>query len=218
MANDIRVTGLAAVFNSRSEDLGGFVEVIAPGAFRESLASGDNIYLLHSHDVSRPLASTRSGSLGLREDGEGLRFDARLIDSGVGGEVGRLVRRGDVQSMSFGFMVENAADESFSRVNGQMVRTIRRAKLLEISTVSFPAYPAASIQARSLADDIDERQRALTEAQQAERQRDLRRRKLKTAQAEIQARQTPPPEPLHVIQERARRKRVQFAKRFNTTV
>lgn len=211
---DIRVTGHAAVFNERSEDLGGFVEVIAPGAFRESLASGDNVYLLHSHDVSRPLASTRPGSLGLREDSRGLRFDARLIDSGVGGEVGRLIRRGDVSSMSFGFLVERAADETFDRVDGKLVRTIKRARLLEISTVSFPAYPAASVQSRALADDVAEREAVLTEAHQRERERGLRHRRVKVAEAQIKASDTPPPEPVEAIRQRARRKRVALARRF----
>jgi len=203
MANDIQVTGHAAVFNSRSEDLGGFVEIIAPGAFADSLASGDNVYLLHSHDVSRPLASTRSGSLKLREDARGLRFDARLIDSGTGGEVGRLVRRGDVNSMSFGFMVERASDEEFKRDGDTLVRIIKRARLMEISSVSFPAYKAARITARSLDSEPAPPKRDTTQ-----RRRQLMQRRQTAAEVALE-RSKPTPRPQSDTARRLRQDRMQ---------
>ena len=39
----ITLRGYAAVFNSLSQDLGGFVEIIRPGAFTRTLASGADV-------------------------------------------------------------------------------------------------------------------------------------------------------------------------------
>ena len=63
------LAGYAAVFDSPSEDLGGFVETISPGAFKRSLEAikaGDlSVQALWSHDWSKPLGSTRGGKLKL---------------------------------------------------------------------------------------------------------------------------------------------------------
>ena len=201
---DIRVQGHAAVFGERSEDLGGFVEIIRPGAFAESLKRGNNVYLLHSHDVSRPLATTASGSLSLREDKRGLRFDARLADVGTGGEVGALIRRGDISKMSFGFFVRSAKDEEWRHVNNVLTRFINKADLVEISTVSFPAYPAASVSARSIVESMKEDIAKREAVQQAARQRERQRKRIKVAEADLRVKTAPAPSPERPEVRRAR--------------
>ena len=59
--------GYAAVFNSEA-NLGTFSEVIRPGAFAKSLATGSNIRALYQHDGTALLGTTRGGTLQLRED------------------------------------------------------------------------------------------------------------------------------------------------------
>lgn len=215
---DARVSGYAVLWDQLSEDLGGFRERFRRGAFSESLADQDTKFMLRSHDLARPVASTSSGTLGLTEDERGLRFQARLPDSGDAGDLAAMVRRKVLQKMSFAFSTERASDESFEQEGGQLIRTIRKARLFEVSPVAFPAYPQSSIEARSLADDVSEREQSLKAAKQAERQRDLRRRRVKTAQAAVEARQTPPPEPVETIRARARQKRIEHAKRFGVNV
>ena len=94
--------GYAAVFNSDSVDMG-FRETINPGAFSRTLASRNNVRMLMNHNPEKVLGSTRSGTLRLSEDGHGLRAEATLPPTSVGNDLSILMRRGDVDSMSFGF-------------------------------------------------------------------------------------------------------------------
>lgn len=215
---DAKVRGYAVLWDELSENLGGFRERFRRGAFTESLADDQVKFMVRSHDLARPVASTSSGTLTLSEDAVGLRFEAKLPDSGDAGDLAAMVRRRVLTQMSFAFATERAADESFTEENGELIRTIRKARLFEVSPVTFPAYPQTSVQARSMADDVTEREKALTKAQQRERERDLKRRRLKTAQAAIEASQKPPPESLERIKARASRKRVAMARRFGQTV
>ena len=72
--------GHAAVFGVLSEDLGGFRERIAPGAFNDVLAAGADVRLLVDH-APPPLARTKAGTLRLYEDQTGLAFEADLPDN-----------------------------------------------------------------------------------------------------------------------------------------
>ena len=127
--------GYASVFNSESEDLGGFRETVAPGAFRRSLRSRNDIKLLWNHDTGSVLGSTRAGTLTLVEDDRGLKVRAQLPNTTLGRDTAELIRRGDVDSMSFGFsVIKDTWDESGTN------RTLNAVRLHECSVVAFPAY------------------------------------------------------------------------------
>ena len=139
-----RLAGYAAVYGQDSREIveGGraFVERIAPGAFNETLRSGADVKLYYNHDPSMPLARTKSGTLTLKTDRQGLAFDATLPDTNLGRDVRTLIERGDLTGeMSFGFFVE---DESWNRTRTE--RLVKRAKLVEISIVQDAAYPQTS--------------------------------------------------------------------------
>lgn len=129
-------TGYAALFNSPSEPLP-FTEIIAPGAFKRSLRSRNNVFLLWNHDTSSVLASTRAGTLSLVEDERGLKVTAALPDTTLGRDAKVLIQRGDVASMSFGFSVPQGGD-SWSQDGS--TRTLKSVRLHETSIVPFPAY------------------------------------------------------------------------------
>jgi len=131
--------GYAAVFNSRSENLGGFTEQIAPGAFTATLKARNDIKLLWNHDTANVLGSTRAGTLQLTEDSRGLRVKAELPDTNLGRDIAYLVKRGDIDSFSFGFSVNEDSWNS----NGTE-RTLESVRLFEVSLVSFPAYSATA--------------------------------------------------------------------------
>jgi len=128
-------TGYAAVFNSPSEPLP-FTETIAPGAFKRSLQSRNDVKLLWNHDSGIVLGSTRAGTLRLEEDNIGLRVSADLPDTQAGRDAAYLIRRGDVDAMSFGFSVPKGGDEWVSE-NERVLRSVR---IFETSVVAFPAY------------------------------------------------------------------------------
>ena len=133
--------GYAARFNEFSEPLP-FREKIAPGAFQRSLRSRNDVKLLWNHDSSTVLGSTRSGTLRLYEDAEGLRVEADLPDTQAGRDARTLIQRGDVTGFSFGFTVPQGGD-SWNEDGSE--RTLHSVRLFEVSTgVAFPAYPTTN--------------------------------------------------------------------------
>ena len=139
--------GYAAVFNSMSEDLGGFREIIRPGAFRDSIAGGADVRLLINHD-GMPLARTTSGTLQLAEDSRGLRISAKL--DATDPDVQRLapkIRRGDMNQMSFGFVTKR---DQWRQEGDTQIRELHAVDLFDVSTVTYPAYKMTEMALRSL--------------------------------------------------------------------
>jgi HK97 family phage prohead protease len=146
-SDGMKFSGYAAVFNSNSEPLP-FTERILPGAFMRSLKSRNEVKLFKNHNSDEVLASTRSKTLKLREDGTGLLAEAVLPDTTAGRDLAVLMKRGDVHSMSFGFTVPEGGDSWNSKGT---VRELREIRLHEVSIVTgFPAYSATTANIRSL--------------------------------------------------------------------
>jgi HK97 family phage prohead protease len=143
-------TGYASVFNSPSEDLGGFVEYVAPGAFKRSLQSRNEVKLLWNHDSGEPLASLRGGTMQLVEDSRGLKVTAQLPNTTRGRDVAELLRTNVINTMSFGF---NVIRDTWS--SDGKTRTLESVRLFEVSVVSFAAYPSTTAQVRSASQTIN---------------------------------------------------------------
>lgn len=137
-ADGMTFEGYAAVFNSDSQPLP-FIERIAPGAFKRSLQSRNEVKLLWNHDSGEPLASVRGGTLKLTEDAHGLKVQARLANTTRGRDVAELIRSKTIDSMSFGFSVIN---DTWSQDGN--TRTLNAVRLFEVSVVSAPAYEATA--------------------------------------------------------------------------
>ena len=96
------LSGYAAVFNSDSEDLGGFIERISPGAFKGVL--NDNAFALFNHSMNHVLG--RNGvNLELTEDETGLHFKLEMPDTTQARDQMALVKRGIINKCSFAFTV-----------------------------------------------------------------------------------------------------------------
>ncbi len=145
------IRGLAIPFNSLSEDLGGFVELFEPSAVDRTLAEGLDVRALVDHDPAKIIGRTKAGTLTLRKAADGLHVAINVPDTTVGRDVLTLVSRGDVSGMSIGFRVMPGGDR-FEQRDGQMVRVVTDARIIEASIVTFPAYTAtdASVAQRAL--------------------------------------------------------------------
>ena len=145
------LSGYSVVYGAESRDIyergRQFREKIMPGAFDASIASGD-VNLLYNHDPRNLLARTKSNTLALRSDSTGLHFSASLPETSLGNDVHTLLTRGDLTGeMSFGFHV---TDETWDASKTQ--RTIKAAKLMEISIVQDAAYPQTASSLRSVSE------------------------------------------------------------------
>lgn len=138
--NGLKVVGHASVYNRMSADLGGFKEIIAPGAFDDVL--GDDVRALINHDSNLILARTTSGTLELSTDSEGLKYEFTIPETSYGKDLAVSMDRGDITQSSFAFTV---ADDTWTTVDGEDVRTITKVKrLYDVSPVTYPAYPDAN--------------------------------------------------------------------------
>lgn len=166
----LRIGGYAATFNKEATGLN-FREVIAPGAFKRTLATDNPVFLLINHDMEAlPLASTRSGTLTLTEDEVGLRMDAELDPSNPRAqELASALRRQDVDKMSFAFTVEPGGE-----IREEGLRTLTDLHLYEVSIVTLPAYDSTTVGMRS--------------EQEEDEELELRKKKLALAQKQLRLR------------------------------
>ena len=143
-----QIIGYASVFNSRSVDLGGFVEVVHRDAFNKTLANDSDIRALVDHDSSKIIGRESNNTLDLTTDEHGLRVTITPPETSVGLDVVELLRRGDLDAASFGFVVNH--DSWDTDQDGTDVRTLHDVELREVSIVAFPAYPDTAMAVRSL--------------------------------------------------------------------
>lgn len=139
------LTGYAARFNSRSEDMG-FREWIEPGAFTKTLRSRNDVKALVNHDTSMVIGSTRAGTLTLVEDEKGLVDTVALPETTYARDLSVVVARNDVNAQSFGFSVVR---DEWSKDYAE--RRLLEVRLHEVSIVTFPAYKATSATVRAIA-------------------------------------------------------------------
>ncbi len=146
-----KIVGYAAVFNSFSEDLGGFREIIRPGAFANALKENQDVRALVNHDPSLLLGRTKAGTLKLSEDTRGLRVEIYPPETTAGKDNVESIRRGDIDGMSFGFEVRGGGKAQVWREeNGKTIRELHDLNLFDVSPVTYPAYPATTVAVRSL--------------------------------------------------------------------
>ena len=148
----LTLSGYAAVFNRESENLGGFVEVLKPGAFTDVLKSSPDVRALLNHDASTIFARTTNGSLTLEQDKTGLKFTASIDPSNDDGiRVYHKVKSGLIDQCSFAFSVDEKGQKWTERDDGLSLREISNINYLgDVSAVTYPAYKQTSVQARSI--------------------------------------------------------------------
>lgn len=144
------LAGHAAVFNQLSENLGGFREQIAPGAFADAIAT-DDVRALFNHDPNFVLGRSVSKTLRMAEDARGLAIEIDLPDSATVRDMVVIpIERGDISGMSFAFRVRPNGEQWAEDEDGNTVRTLTSLKLFDVSPVVFPAYPQTDVAVRSM--------------------------------------------------------------------
>lgn len=164
------IVGHAAIFDTLSDNLGGFQERISPQAFDDVL--DNDVRAFFNHDPNHLLARSSSGTLRLSIDEKGLKYEFDVPDTTSGRDLLVSMERGDITQSSFAFTVEQ---DSWNVENGTDIRTIDKVKrLYDVSPVSIPAYPDA--------DDLSVAQRGLAvhkeNEQKKDEEKDLIRRNL----------------------------------------
>ena len=143
-----KISGHAAVFDQLSEDLGGFRERIAKGAFERTLKEGADVRGLFNHDPNFILGRSTAGTLRLKEDISGLLTEIDPPDTQFARDLLVSMKRGDISQMSFGFYTKQ---DKWDKLDGAWVRTLLDAELFDVSIVTYPAYPQTDAAVRSLA-------------------------------------------------------------------
>lgn len=146
------ITGRPIVYNSRT-DLGWYDEIIEPGALNNTDLT--DVRFLVNHDTSKiPLARSRrnngNSTMQLTVDNDGMTIRV-ILDTENNSDARALysaVQRGDISGMSFMF---NINDEEWENLDSDHpTRHIREISVVvEVSAVTFPAYEATDINARS---------------------------------------------------------------------
>lgn len=157
--NGRRIKGYAIRFNSLSENLGGFKELIAPEAVDRTINEGLDVRALVDHDSAKVLGRTRAGTLTLRKDSKGLAIQIEPDDEiSYAKDIMRAVARGDVSGMSFGFSVMPGGDH-WDEQDGMPLRTVHDMRIAEVTIATFPAYRETdvSVAQRSLHAALIER-------------------------------------------------------------
>ena len=150
-----QLEGYGAVFNKESVDFGNWVEVIAPGAFTNSLKTSD-VRGLVNHDSNLLLGRTPK-TLHLTEDDKGLRFTIDLPNTQTGRDTAESIDRGDITGCSFSFTTRE--DSWRQEEDGREIRTLVEIDTLyDVGPVTFPAYPDTEVATRSLEKAREQRE------------------------------------------------------------
>jgi len=143
------IGGYAAKFERHSQNLGGFVEQIAPGAFNRSRGNGwPGVIARYNHDDNMVLGTIGGGTLRLSTDEIGLVYEVDLPQARA--DVYELVQRGDVRQSSFAFVTEMDGDEWTTTDQGFPLRTLTGVRLYDVAPVNTPAYEDTSVAMRSI--------------------------------------------------------------------
>ena len=147
------IYGMPIVFNRMSEpmrDYAGrsFREQVMP-SFAEPLRRIDaDLRALVGHDGEKVIGRQKSGTLRVDVRAEGVAVEIDPPETSYGRDIVESVRRGDIDGMSFGFTA--AEDEWTETDGGELMRSLVAGETMEVSIVSFPAYPDTSVAVRSL--------------------------------------------------------------------
>jgi uncharacterized protein len=160
--NDMLVEGYALTFDTPTvtfSDNGiDYYEMIQKGALDNCDLSDVPFKYNHSSDVM-VMARTRNKTLLLSVDDTGLFIRANLANITSGKDLHELIKRGDIDKMSFAFVVANGGDTFDIKTRTRIITNIE--KIFDVSAVDLPAYESTSICARGYFEAQNEMQKQI---------------------------------------------------------
>jgi len=126
------IRGYAAKYNSLSNDLGGFREMLAPGCFAGCMQ--DDVRGLLNHDPSLILGRTKAGTMRVSDTADGLIYEIDLPDTTLANDLAVSMTRGDIDQSSFAFSLDYDDPNAVRKV----------AALFDCSPVTYPAYESST--------------------------------------------------------------------------
>ena len=150
------IEGYAVIFNSKSEDLGGFIELIDKEALNGVIEVSDVYALLNHKKDNGVLARSKfgKGTLKLEVDNKGLKYSFEVPNTSLGNDTYEMIKRGDINASSFAFTV---AEDEWTKENDKYIRKIKKInKLYDISPVYTPAYSASTVECKRFAEILEE--------------------------------------------------------------
>lgn len=147
-----QIQGYAALFNTESVDLGGFIEVIKPTALDGVDLS--EVQLIYGHENNSILARVDSGNLTLTVDETGLFFLATLADTNLANDVYQDILAGNLKGMSFGFTIPDDGDDWIFNQGDTAVHVVNQiGDVVEITITPNPAYQDTSVSVKRSLDE-----------------------------------------------------------------
>lgn len=142
--------GYAFRYGHESENLGGFVETVTPGAATRAIQEND-LRALFNHAPDNLLGRMGAGTLRVEDDDVGLGYQVDLPDTSLGRDLTTLIGRSDIYGSSFTFKTVGARGAVWGKTDrGFPKREIRAMKMRDVGPVTFPAYPTSNVELRSL--------------------------------------------------------------------
>ena len=185
------VTGYASVFfDSQYPDdtayqlTADIVEHIEPHAFDRCLTEKQAVRCLVNHDSNFRLGRCDKGTLSLRCDSKGLRYECVLPDTQVGRDVAADLANGNLDGSSFSFAVR--AQDWQDMPDGSTIRRVKDVDLFDVGPVSFPAYAAttAGLRSTETVDDVVRQRDEWRESRKAEAEKEAADKAAAEAQAQ----------------------------------
>ncbi len=147
-----------------------YYEVISRGAL-DGADLKDTPFKYNHSDSVMVMARTRNGTLELKPDNQGLTIRAKLANTTSGRDLYELVRRKDIDKMSFAFTVADDGEDYDKKTHTRTITKFKR--IWDVSAVDTPAYSDTSISARSFFEAEAERERKELESAELRRRKRL---------------------------------------------
>jgi HK97 family phage prohead protease len=164
-------------------DLGWYDEQIQRGALDNTDLTDVRFLINHNTDMI-PLARSRNNNenstmqMTVEEDGLHIRVNLDVENNSDARSLYSAVERGDIDGMSFMFVVDGELwEEEESDHPKRTITDIE--KVFEVSAVTFPAYEQTSISARGLADALESAKASLESVRAEKRAIENKKKKIK---------------------------------------